>query len=280
MNGRRRLRFLLEVLFLAGVAAAATVAELRPLLVVGIMALAWLLVALFEWASWLGRPHYGRGLPPRYYVPQVALPAPRPVEQRSSAYPESAHVEDDATATWIVSAAEWATALDAWPVIEADPGSVVEERAVGEQTEIVPLRDPLPEFPPEIDLPVLRLPDAMGSLESLEGWAEDPAVDDAPVPTLPELTAIRPPDPSPIEAGGSDSTLASDTPAPPRSRPASEIRIATHSFDPLALAARRSWGKAGQKAPVIEVPDGPPVGRALPTRDPSRSRNRRPNDPA
>src|SRR5436190_379823 len=42
------------------------------------MALGWLLMALAEWAAWRGRPHYGSGLPPRYYIPQVSLPPPQP----------------------------------------------------------------------------------------------------------------------------------------------------------------------------------------------------------
>ena len=77
MPRRNVRRFVLEVLFLAGVAAALTVADLRPAAVIGLMAAAWVVVALLEWAAWLGEPHYGRGLPPRYYVPQVALPPPQ-----------------------------------------------------------------------------------------------------------------------------------------------------------------------------------------------------------
>ena len=73
-------RFLLEVLFLAGVAAALAFAELRPAAIIALMAVAWVVVALLEWTAWLDEPHYGRGLPPRYYVPHVALPPPVAVE--------------------------------------------------------------------------------------------------------------------------------------------------------------------------------------------------------
>jgi hypothetical protein len=88
MQRRGLRRFVLEVLFLAGVAAALTVADLRTAAVIALMAVALVVVWLFEWASWLDQPHYGRGLPPRYYVPHVALPPPRPVEQyRGGGYP-------------------------------------------------------------------------------------------------------------------------------------------------------------------------------------------------
>ena len=78
---RRGSRFVLEVLFLAALAAGLTLAKLRPLEIVGVMALGWLVVALLEWAAWRGEPHYGSGLPPRYYVPHVDLPPPQPLEQ-------------------------------------------------------------------------------------------------------------------------------------------------------------------------------------------------------
>jgi hypothetical protein len=44
-------RLLLEVLFLAGVATAAAIAELDALVIAGVMAGAWALVALIEWAA-------------------------------------------------------------------------------------------------------------------------------------------------------------------------------------------------------------------------------------
>ena len=45
------------------------------------MLLGWIVVAFYEWAATRELPHYGRGLPPRYYVPQIALPPPRQLEQ-------------------------------------------------------------------------------------------------------------------------------------------------------------------------------------------------------
>ena len=44
-------RLLLEVLFLAGVATAAALAELDAPVIAGVMAGAWVLVALIEWAA-------------------------------------------------------------------------------------------------------------------------------------------------------------------------------------------------------------------------------------
>ena len=42
-----------------------------------------------EWAAWRGEPHYGSGLPPRYYVPNVNLPPAQPLEQVQAGYPEA-----------------------------------------------------------------------------------------------------------------------------------------------------------------------------------------------
>ncbi len=112
MPRRRSGRFVLEALFLAGVAAAATVADLRPAGVIVLMALAWVIVALLEWTAWLDEPHYGRGLPPRYYVPQVALPPPRAVEQFA---PYPLILEPGEETTFVTAVSEWATALEDWP---------------------------------------------------------------------------------------------------------------------------------------------------------------------
>ena len=96
------MRFTVEALFLALLAAALTVADLEPPVIVGLMLVGWVVVALYEWAATCERPYYGRGLPPRYYVPQVSLPPPRPLEQRPSAY-IAGRVADDDTPTWIAS---------------------------------------------------------------------------------------------------------------------------------------------------------------------------------
>ena len=129
MRRRGLRRFILELVFLAGVAAAVTVAELRPAGVIAVMALAWIVVALLEWTAWLDEPHYGRGLPPRYYVPQVALPPSRAVEQGGARYPVAPRPVarppvrrpepdlDDAP-TFERPAAEWTAEIEEWPVLD------------------------------------------------------------------------------------------------------------------------------------------------------------------
>ena len=103
MPDHRGSRFALEVLFLLALAVGLTLAELQPLEIGGIMLLGWLIVAALEWAAWRDEPHYGSGLPPRYYLPRVELPPPKPLEQVvPQGYPGSGR--DDAP-TWIASAA-------------------------------------------------------------------------------------------------------------------------------------------------------------------------------
>ena len=115
MTDRRGSRFLLEVLFLLGLAVALTLANLRPLEIAGVMLIGWVIVASLEWAAWRDEPHYGSGLPPRYYVPQVSLPPAQPLEQVSAGYPEAR----DEAPTWIASAALRAEMLGEWPVAAA-----------------------------------------------------------------------------------------------------------------------------------------------------------------
>jgi len=76
----RALRFAVEALTLAAIAAALAVAQLRPLVIAGGMLLAWAVVALLEWAFLQGESHYASGLPPRYYIPELLLPPPRQIE--------------------------------------------------------------------------------------------------------------------------------------------------------------------------------------------------------
>ena len=66
-------RVLLEVLFLAGVATAAAVAELDALVIAGVMAGAWVLVALIEWAA--SRADASRRSPSTRPAPPEPLPA-------------------------------------------------------------------------------------------------------------------------------------------------------------------------------------------------------------
>jgi hypothetical protein len=116
---RRGLRFLLEALFLAGLAAALAVARLRSGEIVGAMAVGWVLVAVLEWAAWRGRPHYGSGLPPRYYVPRLNLPPAAPVQPaRSSGFPTSPRAEET---VWRAASAVRTETIGDWPL--AVPGA-------------------------------------------------------------------------------------------------------------------------------------------------------------
>ena len=112
MPDHRGSRFALEVLFLVALAVGLTLAELRPLVIGGVMLLGWLIVAALEWAAWRDEPHYGSGLPPRYYVPPVNLPPAQPLEQVPAGYPEA---QRDEAPTWIASAALRAEMLGEWP---------------------------------------------------------------------------------------------------------------------------------------------------------------------
>ena len=83
MFENRAWRFAVEALILVTLAVSMTIAQLNRLVIAGVMLLGWLIVSLLEWATMLGEAHYGRGLPPRYYVPQMRLPPPVPSRPRS-----------------------------------------------------------------------------------------------------------------------------------------------------------------------------------------------------
>jgi hypothetical protein len=233
MSERRALRLLVEVAFLAALAAALTFADLAPVETAGVMALGWLLAVVFEWGAWRGRPHFGSGLPPRWYLPRVTLPPPRPLEQFSTGYPA---VEAAADApTWIASPAM----LAEWPVAEVEPQTEL-ELPVDEATHV----HELPEFD---DLLPLEPAEAVGEPElEPEEEPEEPA-EPEPVP-----------EPAPEEAV--------ESAPPPPAAPAAG-RTARHRVDPLAAppARARRFGKRAPAAMVdVDVPAGPPPGRTLP----------------
>jgi hypothetical protein len=150
---RRGSRFVFEVLFLVALAVGLTVAKVSPLEIAGIMLLGWVIVALLEWAAWRGEPHYGSGLPPRYYVPRVSLPPAQPLEQVPAGYP--GFQRDDAP-TWIASADLRAEMLEEWPSVapaqreqESPLKPVVTEDTQPEQVIAIVLPDRLPEPEPE-----------------------------------------------------------------------------------------------------------------------------------
>lgn len=226
---------MLEVLFLAGIAAALTVADLRPAAVIVLMAVALVIVWLFEWAAWLDQPHYGRGLPPRYYVPHVALPPPRPVEQyRGGGYPV---LEPDDAPTFVASTQEWAAALGEWPAVEQ------------EDTQLVPLPPPMAELEETV---AERLPVIVD--------AEEEEVELAPQPVAAPVSE------RPVPARHVDPGELLPLVREPRPE-----WTAVHHVDPLSAGGRRRFlrRRKGDEH-VVEVMDGPAPDRALPSRLRSR----------
>src|SRR6476660_3169023 len=130
MSERRAPRLIVEVAFVAAREAALAFAESGTYEIVGVMLPGWALVALVERGALRGRAHYGSGSPPRWYVPRVVLPPPRPLEQVSSGYPASEPATD--APTWIASPAM----LAEWPVAEADTDTDGDLAAVEEQTQV------------------------------------------------------------------------------------------------------------------------------------------------
>lgn len=242
-------RFLLEVIFLAGVAAALTYADLRPAAVVALMAIAWVVVVLLEWTAWLDEPHYGRGLPPRYYVPHVALPPPRAVEQGEEAYPVLPAYDDEPT--FVASTQEWAAGLAEWPELDTS--------GAGEET-VVPLPPPIPEVEETVAAELVlpeedeeRVPDEPRVVEAVEAAAIAAAVvEPEPVPA-PARERVR--RPSPEQA----SVLVA---------PARVSGTALHHAEPPASTSRRRFRlrRGGDEAAPVEVVDGPPPDRVLPSR--------------
>ncbi len=254
MTDRRGSRFLLEAAFLGALAAGLAFAKLSTPEIAGGMLLGWLVVAAFEWAAWRGRPHFGSGLPPRYYVPQLALPPARPLEQVAG-YPDATR---DEAPTWIASADLRAEVLGAWPVV----GPVAAEPGVPTAEE-----DADPDSWTLVELPPAPLDEDAAAPESLPAAAEQPVEQAAPRPGEetgePEQAAepvprpeAAPGPPAPrqmTEGGGRGST------APPG-------RLAWYRFDPLAEAEprRRLSRRRGDRSDTLEVPARPSGPRPLP----------------
>jgi hypothetical protein len=237
MADRRGSRFLLEVLFLLALAVALTLAKLAPLEIGGIMLLGWVIAAALEWAAWRNEPHYGSGLPPRYYVPRVNLPPAQPLEQVSTGYPEA---QRDEAPTWIASAALRAEVLGEWPVaapVVDEPAAVIEE-APGDPWTVA-------ELPPS----------PLGEVEQVE--PEPIASAPEPEPELPPEPAPPPREPEAVEP---------EVVAPQPAAPATAAALARYSLDPLGdPAPRRRFGRrGGLETPGLEVPARPLGPRALP----------------
>jgi hypothetical protein len=230
MPDRRGSRFVLEVLFLVGLAVALTLAKLDPLEIGGVMLLGWLIVAILEWAAWRGEAHYGSGLPPRYYVPNVNLPPAQPLEQVRVGYPES---HRDEAPTWIASAALRAEVLGDWPHTAPPP-------------EPAPAAAAAAELGPE-----------RGDLDD-DRWTA------VGLPAAPLEEPEPGPDPQPRPAVTTSRAAAPTGAVLARS----EQGVARYSLDPLGdPPPRRRFGRGGtESSAAVDVPARPAGPRALPGR--------------
>jgi hypothetical protein len=272
MTDRRGSRFVLEVLFLLALTVALTLANLRPLEIAGIMLIGWVIVAVLEWVAWREEPHYGSGLPPRYYVPQVNLPPAQPLEPVATGYPEAR----EEAPTWIASAALRAEMLGSeplgdWPVatppvspqpdapeleVDADPWTRAEELPVAPLGELAP-PEPEPEPEPE---PVA----AAGPVPAIVPPVSAPQIS-APHTSAPPVSvaveATPEPDPQPEPEPEPEPSLDIELARSARG-------VARYSLDPLGdPAPRRRFGRGGAPEPDgVEVPARPEGVRALPGR--------------
>jgi hypothetical protein len=225
---RRGLRFLLEALFLAGLAAALALARLRSAEIAGAMALGWVLVAVLEWAAWRGRPHYGSGLPPRYYVPRLNLPPAASVQApRSSGFPTPPRPRET---MWTASATRTEVIGD-WPL--AVPASA----------------DPRPAAPESDPWLAVSLPVAPIEREPPRREAQA-----APVPGAPAAEVAEPAEPE-VEPATWSTVIAARVRQGP---------TAFHSLDPLAEPPRRRRGGSSEEPLRVEVSARPPGVRRLP----------------
>jgi hypothetical protein len=256
MTDRRGSRFVLEVLFLVALAAGLTLAHLTPLEIVGAMALGWLIMAALEWAAWRGEPHYGSGLPPRYYVPRTSLPPAQPLEQVAQASP----TERDEAPTWIASPALRAEMLGEWPHAPvAEPEPAAEDWPVGGE-------EPSEELPPVgvVPLPPLEAVEPVASADHVAPEVDVAGPQASATETAPTAPDAEMPD---LAAPGTEREPEPE-PEPPIDvvLTRSAQGVARHSLDPLAEPApkRRFGRRSGDEVPAVEVPARPSGVRALP----------------
>src|SRR5829696_10066548 len=200
MADARWARLALEAGFLLAVAALLAVADVEPVWIAVVMLIAWVIVALLEWAAWHGEAHWASGRPPRYYVPQQPLP-PRPPTRELppfTRYPRAAPRESEAP-TWIAppelreQVLGWSTQRE-----EAEPAEAMHDA----------LQESTVEEPPPV-------PDEVAA-EAAPVAAEPPVVDEPVPPREPRPGVAKPPpfpwspDPEPPVAALLDGEAADD----------------------------------------------------------------------
>jgi hypothetical protein len=284
MTDRRGSRFVLEVLFLLALTVALTLANLAPLEIAGIMLIGWVIVAVLEWVAWRDEPHYGSGLPPRYYVPQVNLPPAQPLEPVSAGYPEAR----DEAPTWIASPALRAEMLGEWPVAAppaAEPGAEDAELDPWTRAEELPAA-PLGELEPlpatESDPEPAPEPEPAAQLEPVAAVEPPPAFIPPPLsaPPVSAPPVSEPNEPKPVPAVVPASAVI-EPPAveaePEVVEPETSLEVelarsvqgvARYSLDPLGdPQPRRRFGRGAAAEPDgVDVPARPEGVRALPGR--------------
>lgn len=257
MPRRRLLQFLLEVAFLAGLAALAVVARMAPGAVIAVMAFGWVVVALVEWASWLDRPHFGRGLPPRYYQPQVSLPPPQPLP-RAPLVTRSPRGPGEEAKTWIASPG-WVEELGEWPAVDlerlgAELGAAAAVAAAAE-TEIAG-----PAAGEELDWTQALLPIAgedASAAAVARGSAAAELTENRPAAKQPPAEQ-HPAEQPPAEEQTAEELLTL------AGAPDQAGRLARHRVDPFAPSAGGRLRRRQEQAGVVELPDGPPPRRRPP----------------
>jgi hypothetical protein len=290
MTDRRGSRFILEVLFLLALTVALTLANLRPLEIAGIMLIGWVIVAVLEWVAWREEPHYGSGLPPRYYVPQVNLPPAQPLESVSAGYPEAR----DEAPTWIASPALRAEMLGEWPVaapsvesppvsstpgapepeVDNDPWTRAEELPAAPLGELDPEPEEQPEPEPE---PIVAVVEQPGFIPPPVSVGITGKALGAPLPQAETPEAVEP-EPAAAELeqpAAAAPEIAAAEPAAAEREPSLDAElarsvqgVARYSLDPLGdPQPRRRFGRAAAAEPDgVEVPARPEGLRALPGR--------------
>lgn len=176
MLDRQGSRFALEVLFLAALATGLALSKVHALVIVGVMALGWIVVALLEWAAWRGEPHYGSGLPPRYYVPRTSLPPAQPLEQVYSGYPDPQREE---APTWVASADLRAQLLGEWPVAAPSGRTNDDDDDEDSSADVEPVR-----LPPAAETADLEAPEPQ---EQTAVPIAEAVPEPAPLPPLPAV---------------------------------------------------------------------------------------------
>jgi hypothetical protein len=251
MPDGRGARIALEAGFLFVVATVLGLARVEPVWIVLVMLVAWVIVALLEWAAWREEPHWASGQPPRYYVPQQALP-PRPPTQELPAfslYPQPPAPRDEAP-TWIATP-ELRQELLGWPAATPpDDGAAVTPLPQELLVESAVAAPEPEENGWEAGWPVVHEPETDPWLVEELPVAVEPEPEPAEV--VPEPAAVEP---EPAVVVEEPVAVATAVVVPPRA-----VRLARHHLDPFAeeSAPRRPWQRRGDDAPAdAELPSLP-----------------------